>query len=480
MLTNQALNAVMLPADKLEESGRSLSPIPGTELAKLFDASITASTAASISTMDTEIAVQEMIEGSQVTDNGAVTHDEVMANSVNLVSKVVLANLDLARNHVIPTTKTLREKYQTYMERAELDIAQPVMVIPNVYHDIWSTSELHGLVTRFENVPVNQYSMRFSLPRVTGDELRAMMKTGIGQLDEMVDGWIEDMQTDKLLHAYDRIFIEGTPIGKVPGANHLTDTGLDRNDLLIAHLISIGFEEEMPDGVNADLSSLREALSNVRRQSGRAIVGILNRRERDIRQKILSFAVTNVPWEFATNKTRVTVQLNNDVYIKFLEEGGSVETIYGAALKGDRVDYNALLEKKAMYEQFYERRISLHRQEVGSKVYMAQQEAARLAMRDLVNELEEDQLPYSRSDLHAKARERLGCYEPRYFKDEVYVLRSLVCEVLYSDTNVKMVLDAMDAAEQSDPEISPRECALHATIDLIARWLASQINVNYK
>jgi len=38
----------------------------------------------------------------------------------------------------------------------------------------------------------------------------------------------------------------------------------------------------------------------------------------------------------------------------------------------------------------------------------------------------------------------------------------------------------MDAAEQSDPEISPRECALHATIDLIARWLASQIKVNYK
>ena len=479
MLTNQALNAVILPADKIEESGRRLAPIPGTELAKLYDASITASTAASIATMDTEIDLQAMIEGSQVTDNGAVTHDEVMKHSVDMVSRVVLGNLDIARNQVIPLTKEAREKYQEYMDRADLELAQPAVIIPNVYHDIWSSNELHGLVSRFENVAVDQYSMRYSMPKVTGDEIKAMMRTGISQFDEMVDGWLGDMETEKLLRTYERIFIEGDVVGKIPGANHLTDRGLDRNDLLIAHLISIGFEEELPDGVNIGLNQLREAMSNIRRQTGRAIMGTLNRRERDIRSKILSFSVSEHTWEYASNKMRVTVLVNNDVYLKFLDDGGSVEAIYGAALKGDRIDYNTLLEKKADYESYYERRISLHRQEIGSKVYMAQQESARFALRDIINEMDEEQLPFDRADLHNKARECIACYEPRYFKDEIYVLRSLVCDVFYSDTNVKMVLDAMDAAEQSDPEISPRECALHATIDLIARWLASQIQVNY-
>lgn len=479
MITNRVLNAVMLPADKVEDSGRGLAPMPGTDLATLFDSSVSAGTAASMNTMDTEVDIHQLIEDSQVQDNGAIPHDIAMEDAVKRVGRVVRGNLDIARNQVIPKTKELHEKYLRRMEDLDLEISQPAVIIPNVYHDIWETNELHGLVSRFENVPVNQYKFRFSLPKLNGEQIQQMMKTGISSLDDAVDDWLKDQPADKLLYTYERIFINGeAPVGKVPGANHLTDHGLDRNDLLIAHLISIGFEDNLPDGVNVNLTDLREAMSNVRQQSGRALIGTLNRRERDIRNKILAYGVQRTPWKYSTSE-RVEISVNNDVYLKFLNEGGKVEAIYGAALKGVTLNFNDLIDKLEHYVNFYERKIGLHRQEVGSRVYMAQQEAARFAMRDMINEIDEEELPRDRAELHSKTQKCIGCFEPRYFKDEIYVLRSLVCDVLYAGTNVKMVLDAMDAAQQSDPDISARECALHATIDLIARWVSSQIKVNY-
>lgn len=96
-----------------------------------------------------------------------------------------------------------------------------------------------------------------------------------------------------------------------------------------------------------------------------------------------------------------------------------------------------------------------------------------------INEQDEERLVRPKADLHAKTVSVLSTMQPKDFSDDLTALRRLVCEVLYAHTNARMVLDAMDTAEMENPEMNARECALLACIDLVARWMAAQINVKY-
>jgi hypothetical protein len=246
----------------------------------------------------------------------------------------------------------------------------------------------------------------------------------------------------------------------------------------LCYLIANGFEEHMPDGVNAPLDELRRQLARMREQAGRAIAAELRRRTRDLQTNYLVFAVRDHDWSYSPEGRKV-VFVNNDVYLKYLNEGGTVESIYGAALAGVRMDYGVLMENAEMYTKKWNKFIGLHNQRVSAQIYRTQREAARLAMAMYINEQDQENLIQPKADLHKKTVVCLGNLQPKQFEDEAVAIRTLVCDVIYEHTNAKMVLNAMDTAELDNPDLNPRECALYATIDLLARWMAAQIEINY-
>jgi len=361
-----------------------------------------------------------------------------------------------------------------------VDASRPVTIVPNVYHDVWAAPQLEGLVDRFANVPLNEYKMRVVLPMITGQELMAMIKTGIDSLDEELMDWYENMAAEKPLETYRKIFVDRSfSVGRPTNATHVTDSGLDRNDMLLAFLIANGFESHMPDGIDVSLEALRNNLANMREQAGRAVANEMQRRQRDVRNKVMVFSVQEHDWEFS-NKGRTVVMVNNDVYLKFLEEGGSVEAIYGAALMGERMEYDRLIAEAERYTKHWQKFIGLHNQRVSAQVYQTQREAARVALAQYINSIEDEELHEPKDHLHGYVIKALGECQPKDFADEMVAIRNLVCDVFYHHTNAKMVLNAMDVAEQENPDMPPRECALYATIDLLARWMASQIQVHYE
>lgn len=268
-------------------------------------------------------------------------------------------------------------------------------------------------------------------------------------------------------------------IGRPTNAVHLTNTGmLDRNDLLLVFLVASNFEEHMPDGMTVALDQLRLMLSRIREQAGRAVAGELTRRDRDRRNKVLVYEVNKHDWHFSTDG-RTVVKVNNDVYKAYLEENGTPEAIYGAVTSGASTAYQALLDEGDKNAARWARHVGLHTQKVSAQIFTSQREAARLAMVRYINEQDEEELIRPRAELHKNTVDALGKMQPKDFSDDMAALRRVVCEVLFCHTNAKMVLDAMDTAEMENPEMNARECALLACIDLVARWMAAQINVSY-
>lgn len=481
MITEKVLQSV-IPVDlQLNQSGRYLRPVGESVLSELTKASISPATAIAGQTTESPIEVNQLLSDSRRPGaDGTVEHDLAMADAVEMVAGAVRASLDMARNSVVPTTREVYELYGKRMEELAVDASRPVTIVPNVYHDVWSAPQLEGMVDRFANVPLNEYRMRGTLPMITGQEIQTMIKTGIDSLDESLQDWLEDQSPEWPLELYREVFINKQhAIGRPTNVIHQTDSGLTRNDILLTFLIANGFENHLPDGVGMPLDELRNAMANMREQAGRAIAAELQRRQRDLRNKVMVFAVQERDWEFS-KKGRTVVMVNNDVYLKYLDDGGTVEAIYGAALMGEQMDYDRLVNEAERYTKHWQKFIGLHNQRVSAQVWQTQREAARVAVAQYINEQDQEDLPEPKDHLHQKTIESLGNSQPKDFADEMVAIRNLVCDVFYHHSNAKMVLNAMDSAEQDNPDMPPRECALFATIDLLARWMASQIEVHYE
>jgi hypothetical protein len=480
MITEKVLEAVTPLCRQLCDDGHNLSAAQGTPLGELVSSNLSASAYALASSPEAPIPSGMLLDDSKLRGvSGEVEHDVAMNELVNLASKAITGNFDLARNGVIPAVKQVHDEYSTFMRAMEVDAKQPVSIVPNVYHDIWSNPQLQGLVERFENVALSEAKTTVSFPMIDGSALVEMLKTGIDSFDGVVQDWFENQPIDKPMQTYHKVFVGGAPVGRQTNAVHRTPEGdLDRNDLLLVFMIASNFEEHMPDGMTVELDRVRLILSRIREQAGRAINAEFKRRDRDRRIKNLVYRVAKYDWEYTTDG-RTTVMVNNDVYKAFLEEGGTPEAIYGAVVTGGSTEYHSLVENKEVNEKRWAKYAALHSQKVAAQIYTSQREAARRAMTKFINDQDVEELPLDRVDMHQRVLKVLGGMNPKDFQDDLTAIRCLVCDVLYAHTNVRMVLDAMDAAGTNDPNMNARECALMSVIDLVARWMASQINVKY-
>lgn len=481
MITNKALDSVTPIHQQLDDGGKHLTTLQGSILDHLVNANVSALTHIENRGVTSEVPYQRLLDDSKHKGmNGEVEHDGAMAEAVEMVAESIQGTLTLARGEVIPASKRVLSLYGQELDKLVIDAKQAVTVVPNVYHDLWAMPQLEGLVDRFNNVPLNEARMGVSLPMVTGAEIEAMLKTGIDSLDEEILAWYRDQSPERAVQTYRQVFVDReVRVGRPTNAVHVVpDSELTRNDLLLCYLIANGFEEHMPDGVSVSLEELRRQLARMREQAGRAVSAELRRRTRDRQTNYLVFAVRDHDWSFSPSGRKV-VFVNNDVYLKYLEEGGTVESIYGAALDGVRMDYSLLMSNAEQYTKKWGKFIGLHNQRVSAQIYRTQREAARLAMSMYINEQKQEDLVQPKADLHKKVVECLGTLQPKDFEDEAVAIRTLVCDVIYAYTNAKMVLNAMDTAEMDNPDLNPRECALYATIDLLARWMAAQIEINY-
>lgn len=482
MITSHSIDAVENINRRLNDSGRHLKAVDGTAVKALVTACISTKTYVSYTNGVADVLSVATIETdsrAQAPD-GLYVHDETQDGIIDLAYNAVRGTLELARNKIQPMAHDVHKLYGEVMESYAVDASAPVTILPNVYHSVWGMPQLEGLVSRFRNSTLNPFRLGAGMPEIDGFELKNMLQTGIEALDEELLDWYDNLPADKVLETYRKVFVKReVTVGRATNALHeVEDSKLDRNDLLIIFLIANAYEDNMPNGIEVSLDTLRNYMARMREQAGRALCSELDRRDRDRAAKVLVYRVSTLPWQYA-NEGRRVIHVNNDTYVKFLDEGGSPECLFGAVLRGASTTYASLMAEREVNEKTYARFLGIHNQRVAAEVYTSQRDAARVAMARYVASLPEADLPAPVLQLQQRTQQLLGLLQPRHFENELVVIRNLVCDVLYPQTNARMFFEAMDAAERANPDMSPRECALEAELDLIARWLASQIEVCY-
>lgn len=470
MISHPVLNSVLTAASTLTTAGYKLDATIGTPLESLCVRSVNMAT-------DTAPVVTGIVEASAVPLDAEVgsAHDHVMNDVTENVVRIMRGGVDLIRNEVLPLVKELHEKFGVTLDGLVGNVAAPVGVLPNVYHKVWGLPMLRDMVAKYDNIPLNPVKWPHEMPSLSGADIRPMLNTGVSQIDAVIDVWLDDMPADEVLNVYNAIFVnKDVAIGKRTNAHHFLDgTSYTRNANLLAFLIAQGMERNLPDGLNVPVETLRTSLAKLQAQAGRAVFGEIDRRRQDSSLGVLVFKLeTQV---ISRDFVKRIAHVNNDVYVKYLEEGGDVETLYGAILSGREYTVAALTKNAAEYKAAWTKSHGMHQQRISAMKFAYQKEAAMLTITRYVNSLADEKVPAPRDILHTLTTNCLNGFKPADFNDTLLAMRKLVCCVLYADTNADMFLCAMDQAELDNPDFSPRECALFAAIDLYARWAASQI-----
>jgi len=178
----------------------------------------------------------------------------------------------------------------------------------------------------------------------------------------------------------------------------------------------------------------------------------------------------------------ITVHVNGDIYTDWLEQGGDIEVLLGAAVEAPtRMHAKDLEEAREELVRRWKRRHHLIRQTAMDRFLKKRRDNLRMLLVDAPNLNDQNDelsgaLPsIGYNELVERASKELKALREEHFDDPWRTIVRLVCRVYYPNTPYEEFLTAMDRMAKVHGDIPARELATLATVEMTAQWLAKQI-----
>lgn len=482
MIYESTLEAVYGLADKMGSRGLRVTPLSTTPVAQLVQAGHLPVPAKGVDELDP--IEERIIKGSQLPDpSGACRHDVTIDEMSDVIAETVRNNLDLARNGINPIVKEVATDVEQYVNDAESINRTHVSVVPVNYADVWNSPVLSEMVSRYRETSIEEVRLSIGVPcEDTKESLVELAKTGASRFDQELEEWFESLSDALVVETFNGVFGEN-PASRARTLNDVIHSGdhLLRPELttraLLTHLFARKLMQEIPEGVKSDLETYRLHMATVMSQSGRVINAIMERREANIQRRQL---VAGWPQgREQLGKYPFQVYVNGDVYNRWLEEGGEPDAILGSFVTDQRRGYNELLEGTESYAKEWQRKARVMATTQRFNRFNHALEGMRLAVTRQINEFDEENLVVPREELHKRLSIELKSLKGN-FHEHIYVCaRMIVCNTMFPHTLGLEILTAIDSAANDNPEISIREAALLATIEIVSSWVAKLCKVEY-
>lgn len=480
MIHESTLEAVYPLAEKLASKGIKVTPLETTPIAQLCQAGHYPIPTRGIDPLPD--AEERIMLGSKSTDaSGACRHDIVMDEMVDVIADTVRNNLDMARNVINPIVKEVAQDVEEYLQDAETVHRTHVSVVPINYKPIWGSPVLSEMVARYSETAIKDVPLRIEIPHSAEKEaLLELAKTGASRFDQEVEELFESLSEIGVAEAYQSVF--GPAVGRARVLGDVLSAGeivthrgrLER--ALLVHLFARKLIQNPPEGVSMGLEEYRAYVADILSQSGRIIVGTMNRRENAIQRRQL--VATWPPGRDRLGKDLIEIYVNGDVYHKWLEQGGEPEAIIGSFVSDQERGYTALLENKERYCKEWERQARVLGTTQRLNRFNHAVEGMRLAIAKQINEMPDEQLIVGREILHARLDDNLKRLYGHFYEDLYVYARMMVCKTLFPHTMGLKILCAIDAVAKDNPGIEVREAALLATIEIVATWVSKLFKVD--
>jgi len=391
-------------------------------------------------------------------------HDEIMAIRVKELAELVQFNIKLARNTVNDQIAHLVNGIdQINQDLSKTDPPEEQIVSINPSPAV-EGALFNEAADRYRETKHAHISLSIQIPRPA--DLTPYLSTGDPAEDAALNETIGTLGMAHVEALWDRLFVSGP--ANVDLLFDLKDPAA-WSDLAIAFVLVQNVKNNLPDGVNASLDDVNDYLIQLGAQLGRMMASV--ERQRDINSRTNRVILTKTPDEDGH------VLVNSDTYPAYLERGGTPEAILGAVHSGESlVSGHDLIENKDRLERQWAAVKRLRDETASMNRLSASKAHLEAGILAIIQALEVN-APVK--DLYRdRLKSALKKLDTGLLDDTWNHVRTILCDVLYFETDVLMILKAIDREAALTPDADIQESATFAVVEYIAQYLTNQLSVS--
>lgn len=480
MLRTSHINAAIQVTGKLDKMDYRVLPVVNTPLSSLnSDLPI----AASIETNEFTPNPDFYVSCANLPTPGQDVSVYVanMESTARTLAGYVQSHLSFAKNVVKPL---ITEFVDSFTERAnaltfspadnlsieKLDLPAPMLV-----------TDLKDLIDDYAKLqPISADFVIFNAPDLSIVEIVDLMKTGNSAVDEAIAAWVATVGEAQVVQWYDRAF--GTVKGGYPRLPLVSTQDACWNSTLAVFLMANKLHNNPPAGVTMSLVDYNVYVAKIRDMAGTTLAAIY-----DVYKGLLS-TQTLIRTSFAGKMTVVA-----PVYEQWIADGNNDALLYSVLVGNKRYNfvnevnearlelmnawelYTAMTVKTersrkfvSMRKAFYDTAFALVEQNANSVYGHLKPEGST---QDHVQMQEYKVFKQKFEELHVNLREE-------DFVDIWKLAKRAVCDMLFYYTDAGQILDGIEDACKTNPDMEVDEAALLSTIAYVTRYVCNQMTLS--
>lgn len=391
-------------------------------------------------------------------------HDVHMSEAVGMLSRVLTNIHDLTQNTVNPMIDRCVKAAGEAIDAAALAGVSPLELVLQRPDAIFESVYLQESVSRYANQP-RDFGLR-GFPSIARPDPVSLLQTGHAGMDEQLAEFLGRVGHDFALSVWEQLFVSPPP-----STLEVFGRPSQAREAVLAYFYAAKVLNDIPDGLDVDLSEWRSHVSGILAAAGASIYAGYAGREN---QRRFGPLVLVCPQE-AHPIGKIVV--DGDKYADYTAAGGCPELIFAEAYRTKNFDVRHLLGNVEELKDHWAKVLAMYQSNIAIKRFDAMVIGVRQQLAREINTLAEDQLPpgVDRAVLHERLRERLTHAKLRDLDDLWHFARKAVCRVLFYHTEVEALLLAIEDEGKRNPDVPVRELALMATVEIVARWLVDQM-----
>lgn len=473
-LSKTSLGMAHVVGQSLAKRAIQLHPVNDTPLQVLTDLStqqlkLEASIAGPLGTFERSDVVVAVESDANTPFPGAEVsqHDVQMKESVELLSRVLNNIHDLTQNQVNPMIDRCVKAIDESIQQAVVAGLSPLEIVQQGVDPIFDSIYLHESVSRYANQN-KEFRLR-GFPDIATPTPASALTTGHGGMDAQLAEFLGRVGEDFAVKVWKDLFA-------APPANTADVFGRpsQAREAVLAYFYAAKCLQEIPAGLNIDLSEWRSYVSGILAAAGASICQFYAFRDN---QRRFGPLVLQCPQD---QHPVGAIVVDGDKYANFTAAGGTPELIFAAAYRDRNFDVRHLLDNADVLKEHWAQVLGMYQNNIAIKRFDAMVSGVRSQLAKEINELDADFLPpgANRATLHERLRERLTHAKMRDLDDLWHFCRKAVCRTIFYHTEAEALLLAIEEQGKTNPDTPVRELALLATIEIVARWLVDQMAYN--
>ena len=439
----------------------NLQTVPGSELNKLTRAT---GTGADMELRDDGDILEHYIRdlSARKSLTGEYTHDLVQAEVLDNAVAIIQANEDLARNKVNPICKSVLETVNNLFSTELVSAGNSFTIVTDDLPEPCYSPAFDEMIAPDSEAAYMHNDAKFPMhkdPIIGKDEVLQLVETGNAKFDAMIKKYYAE--SDVMVDTYWSILNSDV-------REFITTSNSESGRLVAVWLIAKALYNNPPEGTIAYAETYNQYISSLAIKTAQALTTIIKSREFMAKTKMLLRDVSgNV------------IRVNGEVYSSWLTEGGSPEAMMGYVLQNDNSTsstcYDTILDNIKLYEMAYRNNEQSRREALAENKLSVVRRLFPVAIRQWIQS-DETYAPH--------LDKLLPLFSERVYKlhtaDEGYLwkfIRNSVCEILFENTHVEMILKNIDDICEKYNDIPMDDAVALTRAKFVTDWLSDQITV---